>query len=74
MPIQRVPRYTLLLNELMKNTSELHPEKEALAEAIKMSEDLGRYLDECKDDKISRLVAIQLSLGSTCEVKIYRLC
>lgn len=40
MPIQRIPRYTLLLGELLKSTQPNHPDYEDLKKAIKSLEDV----------------------------------
>jgi len=48
MPIQRVPRYILLLQELIKHTRPSHPDYEPLKVALKDMSDLADYIDECK--------------------------
>jgi len=40
MPVQRLPRYILLLNELVKHTEESHPDWELLHNALKRSKEL----------------------------------
>lgn len=49
MPIQRVPRYALLLRELDKATVDVHPEKEAIKKAaVKMEEKIA-LLDSAEE-------------------------
>merc|ERR1712137_913474 len=49
MPIQRVPRYILLLNELIKHTKESHPDYPHLIKAVEKMEQLADYIDESKE-------------------------
>ncbi|XP_049849009.1 uncharacterized protein LOC126317076 [Schistocerca gregaria] len=46
MPIQRVPRYSLLLSELMKNTPEDHPDYENLCDAVTQLSAIGQFINE----------------------------
>jgi len=54
MPIQRVPRYELILKELVKRTSEGHPDyenlKEALSKAQKTAEALNEHLRQIENE------------------------
>lgn len=46
LPIQRVPRYNLLINDLLRKTDPAHPDYLALQEACKMLEATANYLDK----------------------------
>jgi hypothetical protein len=41
MPVQRIPRYALLLRDLLKNTWEDHPDYENIQKALKLIESIG---------------------------------
>ena len=45
-PIQRVPRYNLLLRDLLAKTSENHPDYGHLTAALKILEGVMEYLDK----------------------------
>lgn len=47
-PIQRIPRYILLLRDLMRHTPQGHPDKSILPQIISDFEDLAAKLDESK--------------------------
>ncbi|KAG0201531.1 RHO1 GDP-GTP exchange protein 2 [Mortierella sp. GBA30] len=44
-PYQRIPRYPLLLSEVVKRTDEAVPDRETVQEAIKMCTELGKRID-----------------------------
>jgi len=44
-PVQRVPRYRLLLNELLKATSEEHADRPALAEAVGKVDEAAQHIN-----------------------------
>ena len=45
MPIQRIPRYLLLVKELLKNTPEDHPDFVSLAEAQQGIDDAANHMN-----------------------------
>lgn len=47
-PIQRVLKYPLLLQELIKNTEETHADYEDLVKALKCMQDVASYINEIK--------------------------
>ena len=61
MPVQRIPRYVLLLRELKKNTPDTHPEYEALTVALTKIESIGTHINESKRqvEQMSKLLDIQ---------------
>ena len=45
-PIQRIPRYGLLLDDLLKKTPETHPDLQSLAAALKVMRKVGNLLND----------------------------
>ncbi|KAK7790783.1 hypothetical protein R5R35_000425 [Gryllus longicercus] len=50
-PVQRILKYPLILNELIKYTSESHMDKPDLLRAVKTIMDVATYINECKRRK-----------------------
>ncbi|RWS13194.1 protein vav-like protein [Dinothrombium tinctorium] len=50
LPMQRILKYHLLLNELIKNTNESHEDYYGLQKAYESMIDLGQYINEVKRD------------------------
>lgn len=48
-PIQRVPRYCLLFNDLLKHTDASHPDFEAITVAVREIEQMASHLDQEKE-------------------------
>jgi len=67
MPVQRVPRYILLLSELAKHTSPSHPDAADLQEAAQEMEKITHFLNTKKDEaeKRERLAALSEELFKT---------
>ena len=63
-PVQRIPRYKLLLDDIIKNTPRFHPDKENLQEARTHIDAIAWYInDQIKDHEQNRvMVDIQNSL------------
>eukprot|EP00041_Stephanoeca_diplocostata_P037736 m.1441789 g.1441789 ORF g.1441789 m.1441789 type:complete len:80 (+) comp25095_c0_seq4:2359-2598(+) len=47
-PIQRIPRYILLLSDLMKHTHETHPDHQLLAQCVVSMKAIARHINESK--------------------------
>jgi len=45
-PIQRIPRYRLLIQEILKNTAKDHPDFDQLTEALKLAADVAEHMNE----------------------------
>jgi len=60
MPIQRIPRYKLLLAELLKNTSEEHPDHVALIKALELVETVARDINAAVKESESRQVVWEI--------------
>eukprot|EP00048_Salpingoeca_helianthica_P010585 m.151957 g.151957 ORF g.151957 m.151957 type:complete len:894 (+) comp15100_c2_seq4:180-2861(+) len=64
-PMQRLVKYHLLLQDLLKHTPEGHPERPAIAAALTNALDLAKHVNECKRDVDNSLLVerqIQASL------------
>ena len=61
MPVQRIPRYVLLLRELIKYTSPLHTEYQTLQHALDKLESIAAYINSSKKyvENMSKLLDIQ---------------
>ena len=46
MPIQRVPRYVMLLSDLLKHTDQAHPDYKNLKNAVEKVEGVARFINE----------------------------
>eukprot|EP00736_Rhodelphis_marinus_P012950 Rmarinus@m.16994 len=46
MPVQRIPRYVLLLTDLLKHTEKSHVDEENLRQALRMVKGLGEHVNE----------------------------
>lgn len=63
-PVQRIPRYKLLLDDIIKNTPRFHPDKDNLQEARTQIDSIAWYInDQIKEYENSRImIDIQKSL------------
>ena len=52
-PVQRIPRYVLLLTDLLKSTPNQHPDKQNLAGALEFISELAEYINEKKRENVS---------------------
>jgi hypothetical protein len=59
-PIQRIPRYCLLLTELLKHMPDSHPDFSALSKALKSIGDIANYLEEEKQKAFSKNEIMQM--------------
>jgi hypothetical protein len=48
MPVQRIPRYNLLLRDLIKKTDAAHPDFASLSEALAATEQVAAHINESK--------------------------
>lgn len=48
MPVQRIPRYALLMNELLKNTPETHADYNYIKQALSQFQDIASYINDRK--------------------------
>jgi len=64
MPVQRIPRYILLLGDLLKNTPKEHSDYKETETALQKTKEIAEYLNEGKRraENASKVVAIQDSL------------
>jgi RhoGEF domain/Regulator of G protein signaling domain len=66
MPVQRLPRYVLLLRELLKWTDEDHPEYKDIMRALYQAEQAATFVNERKRnvEMMSEVVAMQNQISS----------
>lgn len=64
LPVQRIPRYELLLNEMLKNTPVDHPDRAKLLQALPQIKNAATFLDTSISgaDSAAELLAVQHSL------------
>eukprot|EP01080_Neovahlkampfia_damariscottae_P003203 gene3203-5519_t len=62
-PIQRIPRYKLLLRDLVKETPEYHVDYENLVSAYEKIDHVAGFVNEQKREAENRKVALNLSLN-----------
>ncbi|KAI1316398.1 RHO1 GDP-GTP exchange protein 2 [Mortierella claussenii] len=60
-PYQRIPRYPLLLSEVVKRTDEDVPDRETVQEVIRVCKELGKRVDSCipEGNRQLRLLTLQ---------------
>eukprot|EP01119_Soliformovum_irregulare_P022894 TRINITY_DN7905_c0_g1_i2.p1 TRINITY_DN7905_c0_g1~~TRINITY_DN7905_c0_g1_i2.p1 ORF type:complete len:331 (+),score=78.20 TRINITY_DN7905_c0_g1_i2:133-1125(+) len=65
MPVQRIPRYVLLLKELLKHTEPTHRDFKDLKAAVEALESIGSHLNHSKKlmDNLNRVMEIERMLG-----------
>lgn len=64
LPIQRIPRYVLLLTELKKATSKLHPDFSKLQEAIPLVQTVASAINKAISGAADELLSVQNSLNN----------
>jgi RhoGEF domain len=74
MPVQRIPRYALLLSNLLKYTREDHPDHQALSEAVTKVKDVANYVNEKKKEaeNIQKVLNVGLQFQNKLDVVRYR--
>eukprot|EP00727_Mastigamoeba_balamuthi_P010899 m51a1_g6431 putative domain containing protein (837) ;mRNA; f:357541-360795 len=65
MPVQRIPRYSLLMKDLVENTPDLHPDLPFLREAMTRIKQIASDINEAKrkQDGQKKIVEVQQMLG-----------
>eukprot|EP00041_Stephanoeca_diplocostata_P037734 m.1441998 g.1441998 ORF g.1441998 m.1441998 type:complete len:1035 (+) comp25095_c0_seq15:369-3473(+) len=60
-PIQRIPRYILLLSDLMKHTHETHPDHQLLAQCVVSMKAIARHINESKkrSEEVVKTIQVQ---------------
>jgi len=71
-PVQRIPRYNLLLKDLIRHTSEAHPDYQNLTAALTLMEEIADHINNSMktSDNFKRLVAIENSFTRGTSVEI----
>jgi len=72
MPVQRIPRYRLLLMEILKYTWESHPDYENLKAALKNISETAMNIEEAQEkvENMNQIIAVQNRLKSKKHSKI----
>ena len=68
MPIQRLPRYTLLLNVLKEHTPTTDPEElESIKQSLETAFKLCKDIDDSQDsDRLAQVLSVQRKIGAGC--------
>lgn len=59
-PIQRIPRYTLLLTDLLKYTTKGHPDFDALSRCVTQMTDLAQHINTMKKNAEAAVKMVEL--------------
>lgn len=64
MPVQRIPRYVMLLADLLKHTPQEHPDHQGLSLALSKMKETGDHINEKKreSENLNKLMEIERSL------------
>jgi len=64
MPVQRIPRYILLINDYMKRTDSTHPDQPGLKKALQKVSEIADWIDEQKTiyDKGQELIKLNSNI------------
>lgn len=63
MPIQRIPRYKLLLEDLLKRTPDAHPDCNLLKESLKKVDEVAVFLDSNLKEHEQRQKVVELTVN-----------
>ena len=61
MPVQRIPRYILLLQDYKSNTEESHPDYQNLTKALETLKNIADRINEEKRNQERRMRMVQLN-------------
>ena len=69
-PVQRIPRYVMLLQDLFRNTPDSHTDYSNLNKALEKMRDVAEYVNEKKRvaENLNQVNAVQEALGRKIEV------
>jgi len=73
-PVQRIPRYELLIKDLIKRTEKDHPDHNNLLDAHKEIRELNLYINEKKkeDENRKKILALQKEIQSTAPITLLK--
>ncbi|KAJ1899783.1 hypothetical protein LPJ81_004071, partial [Coemansia sp. IMI 209127] len=65
LPVQRIPRYKLLLEDLLRHTAAEHVDRQSIADALRLIEDVAAFVNENiqEHEMALSIVEIQRTLG-----------
>eukprot|EP01080_Neovahlkampfia_damariscottae_P006896 gene6896-11058_t len=61
MPVQRIPRYTLLLSSLIKNTEKDHPDFKKLCDALIEMESIAEFQDKKINEATNKVIVKEIA-------------
>ena len=69
-PVQRIPRYNLLLKEIVKNTWKTHPDYEDLVAAMEKIRETALYVNERarEAENLAKMITLQSNITGKYEV------
>jgi hypothetical protein len=70
-PIQRIPRYNLLLNELLKATPQNHPDYPMLEDAKIMMKEISKHVNLSLHKKVSMEKMLEIKKKITKYDKVF---
>ena len=75
MPVQRIPRYNLLLSDLLRKTPHDHPDHNNIAQALHSFEDVMQYLDAniTKAENVKKFMAMTKIKGGDVSFSLFSL-
>eukprot|EP01117_Protostelium_nocturnum_P016885 TRINITY_DN6766_c0_g1_i1.p1 TRINITY_DN6766_c0_g1~~TRINITY_DN6766_c0_g1_i1.p1 ORF type:complete len:874 (-),score=290.31 TRINITY_DN6766_c0_g1_i1:43-2664(-) len=70
MPVQRIPRYIMLFEDMLKNTNNDHPDYPSVQEVLRATKETANFLNEAKRkaENTTRVVKIQETLSGGVEI------
>lgn len=73
MPVQRIPRYSLLLQDLLNHTWRDHPDYTNIEKALEATKKVATHVNSSisKANNMQMIASLQQSLGSDCPVCKY---
>ena len=70
MPVQRIPRYSLLLEDFLLHTWDSHVDYDSLCRALQMIKKIADYVNDSMhlSEKVNRVYELDLAFGGECKV------
>eukprot|EP00002_Diphylleia_rotans_P006816 TRINITY_DN1622_c0_g1_i1.p1 TRINITY_DN1622_c0_g1~~TRINITY_DN1622_c0_g1_i1.p1 ORF type:complete len:473 (+),score=71.92 TRINITY_DN1622_c0_g1_i1:111-1529(+) len=70
MPVQRIPRYTLLLEDILKHTESNHPDHPGLVQALKQVREVATKVNDAirEQENRNRILDIHIQFGGEVQV------
>eukprot|EP01089_Gocevia_fonbrunei_P015781 TRINITY_DN4718_c0_g1_i2.p1 TRINITY_DN4718_c0_g1~~TRINITY_DN4718_c0_g1_i2.p1 ORF type:complete len:469 (-),score=67.73 TRINITY_DN4718_c0_g1_i2:137-1543(-) len=65
MPVQRVPRYKLLIVEILKYTPNTHPDYKNIQKALEVINTVASYVNNTRGENLNKIISIQMNFGQS---------